>query len=406
MNILYVTTLWTGFSDILFNGGIEPKGMPAFLLPLRELIKRGYSVDFIVIHTYSDYPEYDIKIDWINKEQVVGEVVWHNKMSMKLFNIIKLYKTVESAVKTKKYDFIYSHGGSATVSRLLAKKYNIPFGQRLYGTFLYDNIIREGLLKSKITYFLEYDAFKSKKDFLLVTNDGSKGDEAYKIINKKRNPSRFYFWHNGIERMPEVTEEELNERYLMLGGHPFLFYVARIDRWKRQDEAIKILKMLHDRGQKIKLFIAGQIFNQEYYNELLELINNLDLKNYVVFMGVINREEINIMSKLAICSFSLYDVCNLGNVFHEILSAGGIIISKNDGSLDFFIEHQKNGFLLNDINEAPQYIESIISNKEYEKELRIRAQRTSIEKMSTWEHRIDKEIKLIEHTIKGGMDYE
>lgn len=406
MKILYVTTLWTGFSDILFSGGVELKGMPAFLLPLKELIKRGYSVDFIIIHSHSEYPRYNIKIDWITRDQVVGEVFWHNTMLMKPFNIIKLLSAVEKALKIKKYDFIYAHGESATLSRLLAKRYNIPFGQRLYGTFLYDSIMRNGLLKSKIIHFLEYDAFKSKKDFLLITNDGSRGDETYKIINKKRNPSKFYFWHNGIERMPEVTEEKLSEEYSVLGGQPFLFYVARIDRWKRQDEAIMILKMLHDRGHKIKLYIAGQVFNQEYYEELLDLISALNLKSDVVFMGVINREKINIMSKIAVCSFSLYDMCNLGNVFHEILSAGGIVVSKNDGSLDYFIEHKKNGFLLNDIDEAPKYIESIISNKAYEKELRTRAIKTSIEKMNTWSDRISREIELIENTVKKDKNYE
>lgn len=406
MNILYVTTLWTGFSDILFNGSIELRGMPAFIKPLQELAKRGYNVDFIIIHNYQVYPKYNINVDWISEDQVVGEICWYTKMLMKPLNIIRLYDIVNSSVKNKKYDFIYAHGESATVSRIVANKNKIPFGQRLYGTFLYDYIERNGIFKAKIVHFLEYNAFKSKKDFLLITNDGSKGDQAYKLINRNTNPSEFYFWHNGIERMPEISEDRLNKEFGLLGNQPFLFYVARIDRWKRQDEAIKILKMINDRGYNLKLYIAGPVFNQEYFNELVELIEKLDLKEQVVFMGVINREVINIMSNLAICSFSLYDVCNLGNVFHEILSAGGIIMSKNDGSLNYFIEHEKNGFLLNDINEGPRYIESVLSNKRYEQELRIKAKKASLKKMSTWEERINREIELIENIINRGYENE
>lgn len=401
MNILYVTTLWTGFAEVLFDGVVEPKGMPAFLLPLKELVNRGHNVDFILLHNNISFQNYNIKIDWIKEEQIIGQVYWNNNLIMKPINIINLYKKADNIIKNKSYDFIYAHGESATVSRLIAKKYNLPFGQRLYGTFLYDYIKKNGLIKAKIFHFLEYDAFKSEKDFLLITNDGSNGDRAYKVINKARTPSKFYFWHNGIERMHEIPREILDTEYERLNKEPFLFYVARIDRWKRQDEAIKILKMLNDRGYNFKLYIAGQIFNQKYYEELKNMIEELKLDRNVIFMGVINKEQINIMSKLSVCAFSLYDMCNLGNVFHEIFSAGGIIISKNDGSLDYFIEHGKNGFLLNDITEAPEYIETIIKDKSYEMELRFNAKSTSLNKMKTWKERINEEIELIENCNKS-----
>ena len=174
-----------------------------------------------------------------------------------------------------------------------------------------------------------------------------------------------------------------------------MFYVARIDKWKRQDEAIKILKLIKDSGLEMKLYIAGQIISDTYYKEIKQLIVELDLVDDVVFMGVIDRYMINIMSKLAIASFSLYDMCNLGNIFHEMLAAGAVIVSKDDGSLDYFIENRKNGFLINSNEEACESIIEIMKDKEYENSIRENAIKTSMTKMKNWEERINDEIDLI-----------
>ena len=63
MKILYVTPLWTGLKDILFNGFEEARGMPAFIKPLKELISRGHEVDLFLIHNFKKYPKYNLIID-------------------------------------------------------------------------------------------------------------------------------------------------------------------------------------------------------------------------------------------------------------------------------------------------------------------------------------------------------
>lgn len=395
MKILYVTTAWTGLRDILYNGSKEAKGMPAFIRPLKRLILEGNDVDIVLVHDMKEIPQYNINIDWLSYRQIIGEVYWEPKISKKYKSIIKLYRKLDKILRENKYDFVYGHGVSADVARIISDKYKVPFGQRLYGTFLNDYIIKHGLLKAKIIHFLEYKAFKSKKKFLLVTEDGSKGEEAYEKINKGKSPSEFYFWINGIEHMPKLNKEDINFKFRELGGENFLFYVARIDRWKKQEDSIKILKILKDKGYNLKLFIAGQTGNKEYLNELTSLVEELGVKDEVVFMGPISRDEINLMCKLAKASFSLYDICNLGNVFHEMLSAGAVILSKNDGSLDKFIVNGENGFLINNVEEGAENIIKILNNKEYEKTIRENAINTSVQKMRTWDERVDDEIKLI-----------
>ncbi len=400
MKILYVTTAWTGLNDVLFNGVEEPRGMPAFIKPLKRLIERGHEVKFLLIHNFEKLPEYKINVNWLRKEQIIGDIRWELSLIKKPISAIKLYAMTFKLLKENKYDFVYAHGESAEPSRIAAKKLNIPFGHRLYGTFLYDYICKNGKFKASIIHYLEYKVFSSKKDFLLITNDGSNGDKAFSLINKNKEPSKFYFLYNGIDHSEEVSENILKERFLSLGATPFLFYVARIDKWKRQEDAIMILNLINKRGYNLKLYLAGQIINKDYYEELKKLIQKLGLEDNVIYMGVINREQINMMCKLAICSFSLYDMCNLGNVFHEMLSSGAVIMSKNDGSLDNFINHKENGFLLDNIEEAPDYLEQLIRDKDYERSIRENAIKVSRNKMLSWNERVDKEIEIIEGYAK------
>lgn len=396
MKILYVTTAWTGLSDIIFKGKVDAEGMPAFIKPLKELINRGNEIDIILIHNLKPYPEYNIKVKWINESQIIGQVYWKHNYLKRINSIYKLKTCINNAIKSKNYNFIYGQGTSADIARVIAQKNKIPFGHRLYGTFLYDYIDKNNKLSAFIFHNLEYRAFKSKKSFLLVTNDGSKGDYAVKKINNNYYPYEFRFWLNGINHMPDISPEALERKIEDFDKTPFLFYVARLDRWKRQDYAIKILKELNNRGINIKLYIAGQRVDEKYYNELKQLIVNLKLEDKVIFLGAIGRNEINFMSKAAIASFSLYDMCNLGNVFHEMLSAGAVIISRNDGSLDDFIVNGYNGFLIDNIDDGVNCVIKVLNDPGYRRSIRNNAIYTSRNKMKTWEERVDDEIKLIE----------
>ena len=48
MKILYVTYMWSALSDLLLQAGLEARGMPAFIRPLRGLVDRGHEVDLLI----------------------------------------------------------------------------------------------------------------------------------------------------------------------------------------------------------------------------------------------------------------------------------------------------------------------------------------------------------------------
>lgn len=400
MKILYITDCWTGLNELLFHGAPYARGMPAFIYPLHALITQGHNVDLYLIDN-QDFLPYNIQISWLKPKQIVGSFVWPKKPLKKITAIARLKKDVSGILQETNYDFVYLHGGTAGVLASVVRSRHIPCGQRLYGTFMNRTIERQGTLKTRLLNFVETKAFTLPKDFLLVTDDGSKGDLVVKALNKKAPPYDFYFWKNGVDSMPVLTERQMEAQRDRLGikNYPFLFYVARISKWKRQDRAIHILKILKDRGYPFQLYLAGQMLESSYEIELRKQVQSYGLENDVIFMGAVDKDTINFMCKTAIVSFSLYDMCNLGNVFYEMLSAGAVIVSCNDGSLDEFIANQENGFLVDSDEEAADQIENIYNYPEKADIIRKRALQTAEKFLPSWQERVDQEVDLIMRCI-------
>jgi glycosyltransferase involved in cell wall biosynthesis len=406
MKILYVTAAWPGFRECIFEGSEKANGLPSFNNVLKEIVERGHEVDFVIIQ--SRYPESQINVgaSWLSQDQVVGLVYTNNKFLMKYFAYIKLIYLTYRAIKRKDYDFVYAHGTTTGLSAIPARLAKIPFGQRIYGTFLWDKINKFGETRTFIKHLIEYLSFRTKKNFLLVTNDGSRGDLVKETIFKnKKEPYEFYYWINGVNKVRVLDEVTKKEELKKITNEPFLFYTARFDSWKRQDKAIKIIAALKKRGRKVNLYFAGPqktVGGYDYYNSVMSLAKELGVDNQVVCMGTIDIEKINLMNQLATASLSLYDVCNLTNVFHEMLASGAVVITKDDGVVNDFIINGENGYLVGeDINEVVEIIENLLDNPELSKGLREEAIKTSRQKMRTWEQRIDDEINLISRHAKN-----
>lgn len=391
MRILYVTPLWSGLKDLIIDGEVEPKGMPAFNQPLRKLIHEGHEIDLII--------STDSNIDKINtegsflKNSNIFFVPWNLKNINKFSLFHATYNFIIKKTKEKKYDFIYGHGSFGSLGVSVANKLHIPTGQRIYGTFLYNEIN-----KSRFDLFrshpLEYMAFKQRKSFLLVTNDGTKGDKVYERISKKRNFD-FHFLLNGVEKVLSNYKQD-EEDY-----SNYLIYPARIARWKQQEKAIKLIKILHDSGYyNFKLILAGHIAENEYWDEQKRYVENNNLQDVIEYRNVIEKEKLNILYKNAFAVLSFYDYSNLGNVVIEALQNGGIVISKNDGSLKGIIDSTKNGFLINDIFQAKELIINMAEGKYDLEEIRKNAVESGEENFMSWDERAQLEVNLIKKAVK------
>lgn len=392
MRILYVTNLWSGFKDIIIHGHREAKGMPAFIKPLKSFIEKGNTVDFVIVsHEYSE-KDLQIKVEWLKNSNFYF-VDWYLQGIKRIFGVIKLYKKVKELIDLHNYDFVYGHGTVGVIGTYIAEKRGVANGLRLYGTFLY----RE-LNKSKLSIFLkhplEYLSYKTKKGFLLMTNDGTRGDKVFFKISNGKNKD-FYFWLNGVDMKFNSICESHNRP-----GETVIFYPARIAKWKRQHLALDIIEEVVKQKPSFKLVFAGHISDQKYYRHLLEEIKKRRLERSVYIKKPLDKEELHSFYKKSLCVLSLYETSNLGNVLIEALSIGGIIITLDDGSTDGIIENGYNGFKVSNVSEATNVIIKLSENQALQTRIRNNAMISSREIFDDWEKRIEKEYKLIQEVVR------
>lgn len=405
MNILYVTDAWHGFSEALFEGAVSINGLPSFGRVLEKLVTDGNSVDFIIISNNNGnrVSQLNIGLPWIKREQIIKIISYKQTKISKARAVLELITCCFSAVNKKRYDFVYAHGLVAGLSIFAARCKKIPFGQRLYGTLLWDEYLNNPKVLNE--YFLHkkyYNiiAYRYKKAFLLVTNDGSRGDLVYEKVCKNKSKFEFFYWINGVKRL-NLTEAECDFVFEKYGiKKPFIFYVARFDRWKNQDRVLKIVRRIRDEGFYINCYFAGAATLKDYYNEIQELVKTLDLVDNVYFLGNLNYMEISALHKGAIASLALYSVCNFTNVFHEMLANGAVSIVKKDDIVDTIINNGENGYLVgNDDDEIIDIIEDLLKSP-ISDNISQKAIETSYGYIKDWDTRIEEEIALIKKYAK------
>ncbi len=402
MKILYVTGLWRGLRTILYEGQTEEMGMPAFMKPLKKLLKDGNEVDIFLIHKFDEYPKYNINVSWISEKNIIDTFKWDLSFKGRFLNDLNVYLKTKALIKLKDYDIVYGHGDTSPAAAWAARKMGVPYGQRIYGSFLDSYIKKYGKFLGTNRLIHDKWMFKNKQDFVLITNDGTRGDVTYRIINKHKKRSDMYFWVNGVDAMPEIDKETI-EKLRTKGvkfDEPFLFYFARFEEAKGQINGVELLKKLVEKGLDIKIVFAGQFSVPSYVNKVKELLSSYSLQDKAVFLGQIDRAEISVLAKKASASVFFYYASNMGNCFHEVFRAGGVVVSFNDGSLDDYIVNRENGFLVDSITEAAEIIENMAENKIDTEGIRREAIKSSNALMKTWDARVDDEMELLKKYVR------
>jgi len=142
----------------------------------------------------------------------------------------------------------------------------------------------------------------------------------------------------------------------------YLLYIGRIDTHKRIDNLIKTVSILVKKGLKIKLNIIGPDWKR-IVPQLMELINKLDLAQYVKLLGKLSDQDLlNETSKAHIfVSASEYESFGISAV--EALAAGIPCVLNNIDSFKQFLDNQDCGNItdFNNQQEAAAAIEKIIN---------------------------------------------
>lgn len=399
MKILYISPLVAGFQDIL-EGKENSKGLPSFIYPLKKLMDDGNRVDIVLISNYNK--KIDIKVDWINNRNIIAninhdfaDVKGLKRWIRKFKSLVELYSTLTKAMKYGEYDFVYCHGTAAYLGNVLANYYKLRCGYRVYGVVNVAHDIRNaGVLRSIIRYPIYYAIFNTPKDFLLITDDGTNGDEAFRSYNPQKTIPMYYLL-NGVDKCFRYIKQ--GDVLLKCGCKKgeYIFHAGRISQIKRQDRVVEVLHKLHLSNCKMHLLLAGHISDKVYYNRLMLQIERYDLQDYVHFLGPIERENMQSLAHDAMATVLLGDSSNQGNVFWECAIAEALIITYPEKSLKKYIKHEESGFFVNDEDEAKNVLTRIVAGQYDIKQMTAALKKTVNDKLQTWEERAQFEIDLI-----------
>lgn len=392
MKLLYVSPVWTGIRSTIYEGNASGSGMPAFLQPLKYLLTNHHHVDLILFENRKTIPDLE-PAEWLQHSTITIKAAATNRLG-RVVSYARFYKYLRGVIEGGDYDFVYGHGLPGVVGTIAANRAAVPTGQRLYGTFLTQHLKANAHVSSMKHSPLEYCAFRTSKDFLLMTNDGTKGDLVYSQIGSSKY--EFYFWHNGVD-FSSSAHPKPNGSY---AGAPYLLYPGRIAEWKRQHYAIELIASLrHEYGVDITLKFAGQTSDSTYRDYLEHLSHRLAVSDLIRFLGPVPRLELSHMYSEAVAVLSFYELSNLGNVVIESLAAGAVVVSLEDGSLDSVITDGINGVLISTPTEGAQRIHQLMQDVGLRTRLGSEARRIAKAQFMSWHDRAALETALVQSAV-------
>ncbi|OGU15570.1 MAG: hypothetical protein A2X61_06465 [Ignavibacteria bacterium GWB2_35_12] len=163
---------------------------------------------------------------------------------------------------------------------------------------------------------------------------------------------------------PKNHNKQLTKKLFNLPDDKFIIgCVGRLDIHKDQLTAIKALSLINN--ENIILVLVGNKENEyvDYYNQMLELINRLDLHNRVIILPFTDR-----VPELMNCFDILVHPARsetFGLVIIEAMASGLPVIATNSGGVPEIITHNENGYLFEqcDYNNLAKLLMNLIDDE-------------------------------------------
>jgi len=380
------------------------KGWDVFYVVIRDNSKSGNyfyekEIDPEGIKVYRDYLLFSSIKDRINNKiflSIVSKILGY-------LTIIQLVLKGYKILKQYDIDVIYGyeiHGVLAkSILNLIFFYRKFKLINRFQGTWITHYI----KTKNYIKLILNIDAIiamRTYSDLCIMTDDGTQGDYALKIL-KSKSLKNFKFWINGVDKYSIKDEDKIafKKRLGITNEHIFVS-ISRLESWKRVDRCLHIISKV--KKLNIKYFIVGDGYMR---NELENLAKELKIESKVFFVGAIPHNEVIKYLSIADYFLSFYDLSNVGNPLLEAIRFHKIIFTLNNGDTSKWIQHKKNGFIY-DINKdlynnVAKDIYNIIDDNKFQQTIIENIQKTEKEKLWDWEERLNKEVKEVEKLFES-----
>jgi len=244
------------------------------------------------------------------------------------------------------YDAIYAYEVHAVLAaRLLRRRgFRLPLITRFQGTVMYP------ALKDTLLYARRYEealALKTRANLIIMTDDGTQGDEVLARLNPSSRP-RVKFWRNGLDlhrlRPPTANQRRDARTTLGIPDDAFVMLTAsRLAAWKRVDRAIRALPKVRSWTPSALLLIVG---DGEERGRLEALARELGVLGAVRFAGAVPQTDVVRYMHAADVFLAVADLSNVGNPLLEAMACGACIVAVDAGDTRDLIADGRTGRLV------------------------------------------------------------
>lgn len=381
----------------------DRKGMPSIYWGQKGFVDAGHAVFYAFPGPKNRQYDYDgiQMVEFKLQFPVVpARHIWLHRVSLKLYWLayvvaatikgVQLCRAIRPAV-------VYGHFlHGAPVAWLVGRIWRIPNITRLYGTFLSPWV---GSVWGRIRKFDEVLAFKVPCSYLIVTNDGMRGDACAAALGVR--PQRLRFWRNGVDKdmyNRSYDKAALKDSLSIPRSNKIILSVSRLVGWKRVDRLIKSLPAILSQCPDTTAVIVG---DGEERSNLERLCRTVGVHDQVRFVGLIPHAEVPRFMHAADIFVSLYDLANAGNPLLEALCCGKCIVSVNNGGTGEINRNRRVAVLLEEaeLHILPDVLVGLLRDDARREEVGRAAREYAVKHLETWPERMRREVELVEELV-------
>ena len=252
-------------------------------------------------------------------------------------------------------------------------------------------------LRQRIKFYLKNKGYKKFGDCVIMTNDGTRGDEFLFQLGCPKE--KLWFVPNGIDFINVKEDKQENRdtilrRYGIDSDTQILLTVSRLAAWKRVDKSILALKELAKNDPKVMLIIVGDGEERQRLESLVEINHLVD---HVIFAGSIAHAELTKFYHTCDVFLSFYDYSNAGNPLFEAMMHQCCIVTADSPAMKYFVSNRAALMLKNtEPSKISEAITRLLKYRNERLEYGINAAQEIRENMLSWEARIKQEVDKIE----------
>lgn len=224
-----------------------------------------------------------------------------------------------------------------------------------YSERLYKPKYKSNKLKEIYSAWLHHGQFQKHNLYMLCAS-------AYTPIDCKKHRNyinKTYKWGY----FPEVKKYDSIETVIENKEPSSILWAGRLIDWKHPEHPIQVAKKLKEQGYKFHLNIIG---NGELEEQLLKMINDEDLNDYISMLGSMSPDKVReYMEKSQIFMFTSDFNEGWGAVLNESMNSGCVVVASHAiGSVPYLLQDNINGLIYKngDIDDLFNKVKYLLEN--------------------------------------------